>query len=76
MADKILEFSSRTSQFSWLAQTVAATGVKQVSTSSNDELLAKIDTLTHQLEVLKLERGFSRFGRRSRSTSGTRSSRE
>ena len=61
MADQILEFSSRTSQFPLPAQTVAATDVKRVSTSSNDELLAKIDTLTHWLEVLELERRFSSF---------------
>ena len=76
MADQILKFSSRSSQFRLPAQTVAATDVNRVSTSSNDELLVKIDTLTHQLEVSELERRFSRFGRRCRSTSCTRSSRE
>ena len=64
MAHQILEFSSKFSHFPLPAQTFEVTDVKRVSTSSNDELLAKIDTLTHWLEVLELERRFSRFGRR------------
>ena len=38
------------------------------------ELLAKIDTLTHQFENLKLERRLACFRKRSRSMSGTRES--
>ena len=74
MADQILEFCARTSQFSLPAQTVAATDAKRVSSSSMEELLAKIDTLTHRLENLELERRLPRFRKRSRSTPRTRES--
>ena len=74
MAEKILEFSSRRSHFSLPAQTVAATDSKGDSSSSMAKLLAKIDTLTHRLESLKLKRRLPRFRKRSRSTSRTRES--
>ena len=53
-----MEYSARTNpnNFSLPAQTVAATDAKRVSSSPMEELLAKIDTLTHRLENLELER--------------------
>ena len=74
MADKILEFSVRTSQFSLPTQTVDAADAKRVLFSSMKELLAEIDTLTHRLENLELEGQLPRFRKRSRSTSCTRES--
>ena len=58
MADYILEFSSKLNHFS----------------SSMEKLLAKIDTLTHRLENLELEKRLPRFCKRSRSTFRTRES--